>query len=260
MISPIDFAINLSYKVGDLLRGRFNSGVSNYERKPDNSIVTESDLLAEDLIVRSIQSEFPDDNILSEEHNTRYINNSNVIWVVDPLDGTTNFSLGLGYWGVSIARVEIGQVTCATAYFPILDELYSAELHQGAFLNGKPIKTKGLDPDQPAAFFACCSRTFRYYFVDIPFKTRILGSAVYTMCSVARGSAVLGFEANPKIWDIAASWLIVQEAGGTVETLDGKQIFPLMKGFDYGKEDYPILIASTKDLMIQARRQINPKP
>jgi myo-inositol-1(or 4)-monophosphatase len=260
VIAPFEFAIKLSYKVGDILRDRFTSGILNSERKPDNSIVTESDLLAEDIIVRSIQEEFPDDNILSEELNTRFVPKNNVTWVVDPLDGTTNFALGLEYWGVSIARIEGGQVQSATAYFPLLDEMYSAELLHGSFMNGKQIQTKGPNPEQPAAFFSCCSRTFRRYLVNIPYKTRILGSAVYTMCSVARGLAVLGFEANPKIWDIAAGWLIVMEAGGIVETLDNKHVFPLTKDIDYSKEDFPTLAASSQKLMTKARKQIKPKP
>lgn len=259
MTSPLEFAINLSYKVGKILSDQFYSGVSSTERKPDNSIVTESDLIAENLIHSSIQKEYPQDNVLSEECNTRFILDSKVIWVVDPLDGTTNFTLGLQYWGVSIARVVSGQVQCAATYFPLLDELYSAELHNGAFLNGKRIHVKGPNPAQPAAFFSCCSRTFRRYQVNLPYKTRILGSAVYTMCAVARGLAVVGFEANPKIWDIAAGWLIVQEAGGFIETQNNKQVFPLIQGLDYSLEDFPIIVASTHDLMNKARNQITPK-
>lgn len=260
MVSPLEFAINLSYEVGNILKDRFKSGITYSERKPDNSIVTESDLLAEDLIVRSIQDEFPHDNILSEELNSVFNSNGDATWVVDPLDGTTNFSVGLGYWGISIARVEGGKVQCAAANFPLLDELYSAESNQGSFMNGKRIHTKGLNPEKPAAFFSCCSRTFRHYIVKIPYKTRILGSAVYTMCSVARGIAILGFEANPKIWDIAAGWLIVKEAGGIVESFDHKQVFPLMHGHDYSKEDFPILAASTEKLILKARKQIKPMP
>jgi myo-inositol-1(or 4)-monophosphatase len=175
---------------------------------------------------------------LSEELNPNLHDNGEAIWVVDPLDGTTNFVLGIQYWGISIARLIEGQPQCAAIYFPMIDELYYAERRKGAFLNGKRIHTSAPNRDKPAAFFSCCSRTYRLYNVSVPYKARIFGSAAYTFCSVARGSAVLGFEATPKIWDIAAGWLIVSEAGGVVETLENQKVFPLSGGLDYTQHSY----------------------
>jgi myo-inositol-1(or 4)-monophosphatase len=256
--NPYEFAVNLSFEVGNLIRDRFYSGDISSVRKPDESLVTESDFMADEIITQSIMHDFPQDIILSEEHKTILNHPGEAIWVVDPIDGTTNFTLGLHYWGVSIARLILGQPECAAVYFPMIDELYSAKYQQGAFLNGKKIHTKSPNPDQPAAFFSCCSRTFRRYHVSIPYKTRILGSAAYTFCAVARGIAVLGFEATAKIWDIAAGWLIVCEAGGAVETQDNEPIFPLTEGIDYHQRSYPTFVAADEDVLHKARRQIKP--
>ena len=107
-------------------------------------------------------------------------------------------------------------------YFPLLNELYTAQRGQGAWLNGNPIHTRPPDPDQPYGFFACCSRTHRRYQISIPYKPRILGSAAYSFCMLARGAALIGMEVSPKIWDIAGAWLLVQEAGGCIEPLEGQ--------------------------------------
>jgi myo-inositol-1(or 4)-monophosphatase len=257
--NPYDFTMNLSLQVGKLLKNRFNAGVIETSYKTDASIVTESDLFADELITQSILKEYPKDIILSEELHSNPSDLGEVTWVVDPLDGTTNFALGLQYWGVSIARLLEGQLQCAAIYFPLIDELYSAEYQHGAFLNGIQIHTKAPDPGQPAAFFSCCSRTFRLYHVSIPYKPRILGSAAYTLCAVARGIAVLGFDATPKIWDIAAGWLIACEAGGAVETFDKDLIFPLTESLDYSLRNYPTLVAADAAMLPRARSQIRPK-
>jgi myo-inositol-1(or 4)-monophosphatase len=95
--------------------------------------------------------------------------------------------------------------------------------------------------------------------VDLRYKTRILGSASYTWCAVARGAAIIGFEATPKIWDIAAGWLLVSEAQGVIETFDASQPFPLIPGFDYRAQDFPTLAAATPELAKKAREQIRPR-
>jgi myo-inositol-1(or 4)-monophosphatase len=181
------------------------------------------------------------------------------VWVIDPLDGTTNFSLGLPIWGVCISRLVDGQPNLAAVYFPALGEMYTAESKAGAFRNDEPIQVKPPTQDQPTAFFSCCARTHRKYIVELRYKPRILGSASYTWCAVARGAAIIGFEATPKIWDIAAGWLVVSEAQGVIETLDGSRPFPLIPGFDYRQLNFPTLAAATPQLAAQAREQIRPR-
>ena len=178
--------------------------------------------------------------------------------MVDPLDGTTNFNLGLPFWGVSIARLVAGWPETAALYFPQLGELYSAQKGQGAWLNGQPLRVRR-DQFRKLSFFACCSRTLKHYQVDIPYKTRILGCAAYTFCAVARNIAILGFEATPKIWDIAGAWLVLQEAGGEIAALDGQPPLPLRPGLDYACQAFPTLAAADAERLAWARERIRPK-
>ncbi len=181
------------------------------------------------------------------------------VWIVDPLDGTTNFSLGLHVWGVLITRLQASQPEMTVHYFPLLDELYAAQHGQGAWLNGNPIHTRPPDPDRPYGFFACCSRTHRRYQISIPYKPRILGSAAYTFCMLARGTALIGLEVTPKIWDIAGAWLLIQEAGGCIQPLEGSAPFPIGAEIAYNQANFPTLGTATPELMEFARTKISPK-
>jgi myo-inositol-1(or 4)-monophosphatase len=260
MDADLHFASHLARQAGELLLGYFNRADNQTQLKADNSIVTAADVAADHLIKQSIQEAYPADILLSEELQTVYPKISDgTVWIIDPLDGTTNFSLGLYYWGVSIARLRDVQVELAALYFPLLDELFTARRGQGAFLNGEPIHVKPPDPGQPASFFACCGRTHRRYDVRVPYKPRILGSAAFSFCSVARGIALIGFEATPKIWDIAAVWLLVEEAGGVIESYNQDAPFPLVPGLDYSQHNFPTLAAATRGLIQKARSWIQPK-
>lgn len=261
MTELLRFTSDLALQTGELLLNYFNKNGSSVRLKPDNSVVTEADFVADRFINNAIRTTFPNDRLISEELITHLAENTDeIVWIVDPLDGTTNFSLGLHTWGVSIARTKGGQPQIGALYFPLLDELYTVQVGKGAFLNGEPIKVKPPDPEQPAAFFACCGRTHRLYNINVPYKPRILGSAAYGFCAVARGAAVLGFEATPKLWDLAAAWLLVSEAGGVVDTYDGSQPFPLQNGLDYRAVTYPTLSAATPELLDRAQEWIQPKP
>lgn len=259
MSSPLDFAIQLAQKAGELLM-RPAEQASAARLKADKSVVTEADLAADRLIAGEIRAEYPGDMILSEELEPRLSGEpSEHLWVIDPLDGTTNYSLGLPFWGVSIARLKDGIPELGVLYFPPLDELYSARCGQGASFNGSLLVAERSARNHPASFFACCSRTFRYYDVRIRYKPRILGSAAYSICSVARGIALIAFEATPKVWDLAGAWLVVKEAGAAIETYDDTQLFPVREGVDYSRASFPTLAASTPELLIEARNNIIPK-
>lgn len=259
MDSSLSFATDLATQTGKQLLSFFKPKGSFTSVKEDYSVVTEADLVADQHIAESIKKEYPDDALISEELQPSIGKVNSAVWVVDPLDGTTNFSLGMPIWGVSIARVEHGWPTLAVIYFPVFDELFTAQPATGAYLNGEKIHTQPPIPGQPNTFFSCCTRTHRQYDVSIRYKTRILGSACYTLCAVARGMAVVGFEATPKIWDIAGGWLLLKEAGGMVETLNGAQPFPLQANKDYRLQSFPLLSAANTDLLAIAKQQIKPK-
>jgi myo-inositol-1(or 4)-monophosphatase len=256
MDSSMEFATQLATETGRHLLEFFNPKGTSTNLKEDYSVVTEADLSADHLIARSLQREFPDDYLISEELHPSIGDIDAPVWVVDPLDGTTNFSLGLPIWGVSIARIVNGWPSIGVIYFPFLDELYTAQQGSGAFLNGERLHTNPPITRQQTSFFSCCTRTHQKYDVSIRYKTRILGSACYTLCAVARGKAVIGFEATPKIWDIAGGWLIIAESDGTVETFDYSQPFPLQANFDYRETSFPILAGATSEIVSKSRNQI----
>jgi myo-inositol-1(or 4)-monophosphatase len=262
LVSRVDLAKSLAIDAGEKLVQMAASAKITPSFKPDRSIVTEADIASDKFIHASIQNRFPDDLIISEElHPSKPLYSGiqdSFLWIIDPLDGTTNFSLGLPFWGVSIACLKNGELFIGAINFPLLDELYSAQKGQGAFLNDEL-----LPPDQPASklqlsFFSSCSRAHKQYKVSVPYKTRILGSACFTFCSVAKGSSILGFEATPKIWDIAAGWLIVQEAGKAVSTLNGSSPFPVLENLDYSSMDFPSIAAANQDILARGRQQITP--
>jgi myo-inositol-1(or 4)-monophosphatase len=256
MDDPLVFAIHLALKAGNLLREFFNPAGINASVKPDRTVVTEADLAADTLITREIQAQYPKDEIISEESSHLLENNQASIWIIDPLDGTTNFSLGLSIWGVSIAHIVDGFPDLGVLYFPIIDELYTTRRGSGSYLNQKSIVVRAPNPTQPMSFFACCSRSFRYYDITIPYKPRIMGSGAYTFCMVARGSALLGFDAAPKIWDLAAAWLLVEEAGGEIAAFEGLPAFPITAHGDLGQRSYPTLAAATPDVYKTGQNKI----
>jgi len=227
--------------------------------KADFSLVTEADLAADALIAGGIGAAYPSDGILSEEDNTRYDDSRQHVWIVDPIDGTTNFSRGLQHWGISIARTSGGHPSLAVLFFPALDELYVAARGCGATLNGRAIAVEPPPPQGRWRVLACCSRTLRFYDVNLPVKMRVFGCATYSLVSVARGSAALAFETRPKIWDLAAASLLVEEAGGVVVPASAPAPFPLQTGIAYEQQSYPLMAAATAELAQMASDGIRPK-
>ena len=259
MDPSLKFAAQLATEIGKHLLEFFTPNGTYTNLKEDYSVVTEADLSADQLITQAIQREYPADKLISEELQPTSDDVDAAVWVVDPLDGTTNFSLGMPIWGVSIARIVDGWPSIGAVYFPIVNELFTAQRSSGAFLNGEQIHAQRPISGQPNSFFSCCTRTHQRYDISIRYKTRILGSACYTFCAVARGMAIVGFEATPKIWDIAASWLIVTESGGVIESFDSSQPFPLRASYDYRLTSFPILSGATSELVSKSRKQIKLK-
>jgi myo-inositol-1(or 4)-monophosphatase len=259
MNEPLVFATKLALKTGNILRKFYNPAGIQASQKSDHTVVTEADLAADQLITNAIHEHFPEDEIISEESSHLYETDRTPTWIIDPLDGTTNFSLGLSIWGTSIARLTNGLPELGVIYFPPINELYSVSRDTGPCLNNQPISTRAPDPAQPMSFFACCSRSFRYYDISIPYKPRIMGSAAYSFCMVARGTALLAFDAAPKIWDLAAAWLLVQEAGGKIEAFEGLPPFPISSEINYRVTNFPTLAAATPDVFAEGQKKIQRK-
>jgi myo-inositol-1(or 4)-monophosphatase len=253
-------AAGIATSAGELLLRYFRDDALTSDWKEDYSIVTEADVAADHLIAGEIAKHFPGDGILSEElaptSSAAQPAARPHTWVVDPLDGTTNFSLGIQHWGVSIARCDADGPDVGVLFFPALGELYVASRGAGATLNAKPIHVRVPSSSRPLGMLASCARTPRHYHVNLPMKVRVFGSAAYTLVCVARGSAAIGIETRPKMWDLAAGWCVVEEAGGVIETMDGSAPFPLVADRAYADRSFPIRAAASPELLEQAREHI----
>lgn len=187
-----------------------------------------------------IQSRFPDHNILGEEdasiRNTKQEANKHAdyTWIIDPIDGTVNFSHGFIFWCTSIAVQQNGETVAGAVYAPSLDELYTATTEQEAMCNNKAIHVSNITSLASAMIHTGMDRNFIpghepfsifRAIADNTQKARIVGSAALDMCRVACGQAEGYFESDIYIWDVAAAGLIVRQAGGKAETiryLEGK--------------------------------------
>lgn len=221
----LDFAAELASECGALAVETF--GQHTARRKSDGTLVTKTDEAIDRLISTRIGDAYPSHAILSEEQSTVYDPADEFTWVVDPLDGTTNFANGIPIWGVSIALLHYGQPVVGVLDFPLLCEQYQALLGGGATRGIERLATSGATIADDEQFLMKCTRTDRLFQLATPLKSRIMGSAAYHICKVADGSALAGIEASPKVWDLAAAYLILMEAGGVMESAAGETIFPL---------------------------------
>ncbi|HEY9874669.1 MAG TPA: inositol monophosphatase family protein [Candidatus Obscuribacterales bacterium] len=249
----LDFAETTTARVGTQLLKDF--GNVQASQKDDGTLVTQSDRWADQEIRDAIASTFPDHGVLTEE--TQHIfPDTEWCWIIDPLDGTTNFSRGVPLWGISLGLVYKGTPVFGYVHFPPVQQSFhgfwygSSQLTgpTGAFLNNRPIHSS---PDNPSNnhFFSLCARSTSVIQKGFPCKIRMLGVASYNFLAVASGTALGGVEATPKIWDFAGAWVIIQAAGGAWVPLESHPIFPLEVGRDYGKRSFPTLVVSRTELV-----------
>jgi myo-inositol-1(or 4)-monophosphatase len=239
----LTFALQLAAESAAIARAQY--GASLARRKSDGSLVTQTDEQIDRLISQRVAETYPGDTVLSEEQATLFDPAVGRTWIIDPIDGTTNFARGIPTWGISIAVIEGLRPVAAVLEFPMLEERFVATLGGGAERNGVAIHTAAGEPCDDAHIFMECSRTRRQSAFDLPFKSRMLGSAAYHICKVADGSAIAGSEATPKVWDLAAAALILDESGGVMQTVAGDAVFPLASlAADYKFLPYVVLYAA----------------
>jgi myo-inositol-1(or 4)-monophosphatase len=179
--------------------------------------------------------------------------------LLTPIDGTTNFARGIPVWGISIAVVEHLLPVAGVLSFPMLGERYTATAGCGAFRNGVSITSATGDSLDDEHIMMECSRTRRSFTFALSVKRRTLGSAAYHICKVADGSAVAGSEATPKVWDLAAAALVLDEAGGVLETVSEDAVFPLAPhAGDYKSKPYTVLYAADAAALAGVRAAMRP--
>ena len=196
------------------------------------NIVTDVDKKSEKMIISHIKKNFKGHGFIAEESEP-VLNDADYIWIIDPLDGTTNYSQELPVYCVSIGLQYKGEVILGVVYAPELNELFYAQKGKGAFLNNKRIKVsdeKKLNKSFLATGFAYDVRKTKLdnidnfeCFVKKSLAVRRLGSAAIDMCYVGCGRFDGYWERNLQPWDAAAGLLIINEAGGNVSLYNGKK-------------------------------------
>jgi myo-inositol-1(or 4)-monophosphatase len=240
---PLDLALaGLLDQVGERQRQDFGHMASDL--KADGTLITACDRWSDQTLVAGLNQLYPGEGVLSEDGQQR-LPLTSAYWVVDPLDGTTNFAAGIPYWAISLARFEQGRPVLAVLDVPPLRQRIVAAAGQGAWRNGKPLQPPSLQ-DHPAGCASLCSRSIgvlqKLPDRRFPGKIRMLGVASLNLVSVAMGQTVAALEATPKIWDLAAAWLVLTELGCSVQWLQTSPA-AIEPGRDLAQVDFPVLAA-----------------
>jgi len=222
-------AIEAARLAGGYQRFRFSSPLQ-VDMKGDKDLVTEVDRESERLITERLLSSFPGHDILAEEGDYP-ANNSPFRWIIDPLDGTTNFAHGFPWFCVSIGLEHEGALVAAVIFNPIQDELFTASKGGGAFLNGRQLAVSGHSPLRDSLLgtgfpYDCASDPANNFANFIAFQKaargiRRAGAAALDLAAVAAGRLDGFWELKLKPWDVAAGTLLVREAGGRVTCFEG---------------------------------------
>jgi myo-inositol-1(or 4)-monophosphatase len=239
------FAQDMTAEVGTRLLQDY--GRVQATEKNDGSLVTDSDQWADREIRQAIARQFPEHGVLSEEVE-HILPPTDWCWVIDPIDGTTNFTQGIPLWAISLGLLYKGTPVFGFVYLPTLKQSFygfwsAPDRENGAFLNGRPIQVR---EDAPGSnqFFSFCARSIKFYRHPFPCKIRMLGVASYNLLTVAAGITLGAVEATPKIWDIAGVWPILQAAGASWVALNDRPIFPLTVEKNYGQQVFPTLVVA----------------
>ncbi len=234
----LEVAIYAATEAGTVIRNLFGTSVS-VRHKGDIDLVTEADVAAEKIIIEILDKSTIKASLLAEESHSQYDTvPQNPVWIIDPLDGTTNFAHGFPWFGVSIAYASKGEPLAGVIYCPIQDELFIACRDAGAWLNNEKINVSGVtrlqdslvatgfpydihkDPEPVVSAFSAVLNKAQ----DI----RRAGSAALDLAYLACGRLDGFWEIKLKPWDTAAGQLLVEEAGGKITTLNGDQYNPFV--------------------------------
>jgi myo-inositol-1(or 4)-monophosphatase len=233
----LEDAVRIAHLAGAVLKNRFTTSFSiqykNTAAQGEGDIVTEMDRAAQNLIEAEIRKKYPDHGILAEE-DLDLKGSSDYLWVVDPLDGTTNYAHTFPVFSVSMAVAWQGEIVCGVVFNPISEETFKGIKGKGASLNGIPAQvsqTESLNRSLLGTGFPYnidrAAETNLDHFKDFALQTqgiRRCGSAALDLCFVATGRLDGFWELNLKPWDIAAGLLIVREAGGVTTDFSGNPL------------------------------------
>lgn len=208
--------------------------VGHIRQKGATDFVTQVDLEVQTMLQKRLAEIAPEIQFMGEEKDNSRVDLSGAVWVLDPVDGTTNLIHGFCHSAVSLALAEGGEVTMALVYDPYAGELFTARKGHGAFCNGQPIRVSGaqhlsdslVDVGTNPGERHLADRTFAWMraIYDASHDVRRIGAASICLCYVAAGRLDGYVEGGLKPWDFGAGMLLVQEAGGTVTDALGQPL------------------------------------
>jgi len=233
MNALLQTAIDAAQKAGTVLKEGFGTDYTISSKSQIHDLVTEYDHKSEAIIIETIRSSFPNHQILTEESG-HHASDGDITWIIDPLDGTVNFAHGIPFFCVSIAAIQGTDILCGVIYSPMTEELFTAEMGEGAFLNRQPYKVT----KQTSLLHSFLVTGFPYsvkenplhcidhfaHIVGMGIPIRRLGSAALDLAYVAVGRFDGFWEVALQPWDMAAGALLVKEAGGIVIDYSGNDL------------------------------------
>jgi len=231
MHSMVNIAVRAARKAGDVItRSLDKMGSLNITEKGPNDFVTEVDKAAEEAILYTISKAYPDHSFLTEESGEIINKDVDSVWIIDPLDGTTNFIHGLPQYCVSIAFQQNGVIEHGVIYHPLTQDLFTASRGQGAQLNGKRIRVSKHAKLEGALVCANLPRDSQYLeqychsmtqLHDKVAGIRKTGSTALDLAYLSAGYIDAFWTTSLQPWDMAAGSLLIREAGGMITDLDG---------------------------------------
>ena len=234
----LDRLIAVVRRAGDMIRDAHDIEKDTHEKNGAADLVTKYDVTVQAFLQKELLALVPEADFLGEEGEHEALDKP-WVFVVDPIDGTTNFVRHMHHSNIAVALVHEGCVAYGVVYNPFTEEMFAARRGGGAFLNGHPIHVS--DRDMSHAITLCGSTIYDRRFTDRSFSLmrrlydlgldfRRFGSAELDVCYVACGRAEVFFECRLSPWDYAAGSLILTEAGGKISRLDGSPIDPYRGG------------------------------
>jgi len=233
MHALLNVAIMAARNAGNTLMRKLSAPQKlRIERKGHNDFVSDADLAAERAVITTVQKHYPDHAFLAEESGVS--GESDHVWIIDPLDGTTNYLHGFPIFCVSVAVEVKGRIEHGVVYDPMRQELFTASRGEGAQLDGRRIRISGQtqlensligtgfpfrSPDHPLDAYL---RMLEKVLLNTA-GVRRPGAAALDLCYVAAGRLDAFWETGLKAWDLAAGALVIREAGGMISGLDGSE-------------------------------------
>lgn len=230
MSKYLDVALEAAVIAERVIEFYFNAELGlDSTTKKDGSPVTIADKEAEEAIIRHIKTAFPEHGVYGEEGGKK-VQDSEYLWIIDPIDGTKNFTRGMPYFGTLIALMKNNEIIVGVSHMPLIHETLYAEKGQGAFLNGEPVFVSDVDK-QKEMFLSFGSLKYfmergmvdKILALQDVFSSRSYGNChAYHMLACGQIDAVI--EASTRLYDVAPFELIIKEAGGKASQMDGAEI------------------------------------